>query len=210
MRYLEDTEQVEFIVTMKDGGWFGLLPGDTGMAQNADILAFFADGDNSSFGDYTSIGYQPPEIDSIQDLEAHPVNMVEKDPDGRVTLFVRRALDTGDERDFVFPLDQEFDMAYAYNDEANELSWLTKHQLAGHFKMTLPSNGDPVLGSLPEVHGGTGGDGGDNTVIEDDGLDIGKALKGYLDMFFSTDGASEVSKVIGTLSAVSIASAMLF
>ena len=171
MRYLEDTEQVEFIVTMKDGGWFGLLPGDTGMAQNADILAFFADGDNSSFGDYTSIGYQPPEIDSIQDLEAHPVNMVEKDPDGRVTLFVRRALDTGDERDFVFPLDQEFDMSYAYNDFANELSWLTKHLLAGHFKMTLPSNGDPVLGSLIDTDKPDDEDTG-NTFIEDDGTDF--------------------------------------
>ena len=34
-------------------------------------------------------------------------------------MFVRRPLDTGDEKDFVFPLDQEFEMGYAYNDEAN-------------------------------------------------------------------------------------------
>ena len=65
MRYIEETEQVEFIVTLNDGGWFGLLPGDSGMAQNADILFFSANGDDSYFEDYTSIGYQPPQIDAI-------------------------------------------------------------------------------------------------------------------------------------------------
>ena len=65
MRYIEEDEQVEFIVTMKDGGYFGLLPGDKGMAANADILFFSANGDDSYFEDYTSIGYQPPQIDAI-------------------------------------------------------------------------------------------------------------------------------------------------
>ena len=61
MRYIPETEQVEFIVTLKDGGWFGLLPGDTDMTLNADIIAFFAWGDESDFGDYHSLGRQPPE-----------------------------------------------------------------------------------------------------------------------------------------------------
>ena len=65
MRYIEETEQVEFIVTMKDGGWFGLLPGAQGMDNDADILFFSANGDDSYFEDYTSIGYMPPEIDEI-------------------------------------------------------------------------------------------------------------------------------------------------
>ena len=57
MRYIEESDQVEFIVTMKDGGWFGLLPGSGGMDQNADILFFSANGDDSYFEDYTSVGY---------------------------------------------------------------------------------------------------------------------------------------------------------
>ena len=135
-------------------------------------------------------------------------------------MFVRRALDTGDERDFVIPLDQEFDMGYAYHDSANELGWLTKHQVAGSFKVTIPSNGDPVLGSMPEEHDESDhdtdkpddkDDGEDveeaNVVIEDDGLDIFKAVNGYIEMFFFSDGASGV---LGTLSAVSLATAMLY
>ena len=65
-------------------------------------------------------------------------------------MFVRRPLDTGDEKDFVFPLDQEFEMGYAYNDEANEMGWTTKHQVAGSFNVTLHSNGEPVLGHIVE------------------------------------------------------------
>ena len=130
-------------------------------------------------------------------------------------MFVRRALDTGDEKDYVFPLDQEFDLAYAYNDSANEMGWLTKHQVAGSFKVTLNSNGDPVLGSMPEVHDedhgddkddGKDEDGDSNVEIEDDGLAIGKVLRSYVDLIIS-DGASGV---IGTLGAVSLATAMLY
>ena len=57
MRYIQETDQVEFMVTLKDGGWFGLLPGDTDMTLNADIIAFFAWGDESTYGDYHSIGH---------------------------------------------------------------------------------------------------------------------------------------------------------
>ena len=126
-------------------------------------------------------------------------------------MFVRRALDTGDANDYVFPLDQEFDMSYAYNDEANTMSWLTKHQVAGSFKVTLNSNGDPVLGSMPEPevhdedHGDDKDDGKDeegNVVIEDDGLDIPKVVLSLI-----SDGASGV---LGTLGAVSLATVMLY
>ena len=57
MRYIPETDQVEFIVTLKDSGWFGLLPGDTDMTLNADIIAFFAMGDFSSYGDYHALGH---------------------------------------------------------------------------------------------------------------------------------------------------------
>ena len=139
-------------------------------------------------------------------------------------MFVRRALDTGDEKDYVFPLDQEFDMGYAYHDSANEMGWTTKHQVAGSFKVTLNSNGDPVLGSMPEPepeeheedHGDDKDDDKDdekdedvdsgNVVIEDDGLDIPKVVLSYIEEFVN-DGASGI---IGTLGAVSLATAMLY
>ena len=40
--------------------------------------------------------------------------------DGSITLIVKRELDTGDaDDDFVIPLDQEFDIGYAFNPESN-------------------------------------------------------------------------------------------
>ena len=69
-------------------------------------------------------------------------------------MFVRRALDTGDlDHDYVFQLDREFDIGYAYNDYANSFSWYTKHQWAGSVKVTLPSDGTPVWGTLPGMGG---------------------------------------------------------
>ena len=42
MRHKDD--KVEFVVTFKYNGWFGLLPGASDMVQNADIVAFFGNG----------------------------------------------------------------------------------------------------------------------------------------------------------------------
>ena len=109
--------------------------------------------------------------------------MIEKDADGRITMFVRRALDTGDEKDFVFPLDQEFVMGYAYNDEKNTLGWYSKHKWAGSVMVTLPSNGSPVLGSLPQTETDEKGDDNENTVIKDDGTDYAKLVLGLIEQF---------------------------
>ena len=60
------------------------------------MLVFFTDGEMSEFADYHSVGYAPPEQDSEQNLLAHPDSSIEFDGEGRITLFARRALDTGD------------------------------------------------------------------------------------------------------------------
>ena len=48
--------------------------------------------------------------------------------DGSVTLFARRALDTGDwSQDYLVPLDQEFSIGYAFNDYSDFVSDHTPH-----------------------------------------------------------------------------------
>ena len=72
--------------------------------------------------------------------------------DGSITLIVKRELDTGDaDDDFVIPLDQEFDIGYAFNPESNQLTFLTKHQIAGSVRIMLPSDGTPVWGDFIEA-----------------------------------------------------------
>ena len=72
--------------------------------------------------------------------------------DGSITLIVKRELDTGDaDDDFVIPLDQEFDIGYAFNPESNQLTFLTKHQIAGSVRIMLPSDGNPVWGDFIEA-----------------------------------------------------------
>ena len=112
-------------------------------------------------------------------------------------MFVRRALDTGVtgdfDHDYVFQLDREFDIGYAYNDYANQFSWYTKHQWAGSVKVTLHSDGTPVWGTLPRV------DAKDEKV-----KDVAEAID-PMDLF--TDGASQLS--IAFASALTLATVML-
>ena len=63
----------------------------------------------------------------------------------------RRPLDTGDEMDFIIPLDQPFTLGYANNDGANTLSYGTKHQVAGSVEITLSSDGTPVWSESVEA-----------------------------------------------------------
>ena len=57
-----------------------------------------------------------------------------------------RALDTGDEHDFLIPLDEPFTLGYANKEYENSLIWGTKHQHAGSIEITLKSDGTPVFG----------------------------------------------------------------
>ena len=68
MRYLPESDEVEFQVTLGDQSWFGLMLGQDNMAYGGDILTFFGEGENSGFSDYLSVGYQPPELDIVQNL----------------------------------------------------------------------------------------------------------------------------------------------
>ena len=98
MRYIEADEQVEFIVTMKESdAYVGLVLGATpGMMKSQDdMVIFFAKGAESYYEDYISTGFRAPIKDNVQNLAAHPDHSVDL-KDGVVTVFARRALDTGD------------------------------------------------------------------------------------------------------------------
>ena len=150
MRYLPETDEIEFIVTMMSNSWFGLALGNKDMTKDGDMITFHRQNYDYDyfFQDRYSVGYQPPAVDEINNLANHPVRSIEFDADGRATLFARRALDTGDSSDFVIPLDQEFNVGYAVNGSSSDISIYTKHQTAGSVAVSLKSNGDPVWGEL--------------------------------------------------------------
>ena len=63
------------------------------MKTGGDMVIFFADGMNSSVGDYHSMGYRPPVKDVTSNV-ALVSNGVSVGPDGKVTIIARRKTDT--------------------------------------------------------------------------------------------------------------------
>ena len=131
--------------------WVGLvLGGSPGrMTAEDDMVIFFANGADSAFGDYISKGFKAPTEDSLKDLLSHPDHNVDIDG-GLVTIFARRALDTSDSEDFVIPLDQEFNLGYAFKTGSNSLS-TGRHDNAETIAVTLKSDGTPLFGTMPVV-----------------------------------------------------------
>ena len=125
MRWLPDVEQVEIIVEMKQkDAWVGLVLGGSagGMGSDDDMPIFFADGADSYFKDYTGVGYRAPGEDAEQNLLDHPDHNVDVDANtGIVTVFARRALDTGDSNDYLIQLDKSFNLGYAYNGSSSKM-----------------------------------------------------------------------------------------
>ena len=68
MRYIEEDEQVEFIITMKESdAYVGLTLGATPglMKSQDDMVLFFADGADSYYEDYISTGFGIPIKDNV-------------------------------------------------------------------------------------------------------------------------------------------------
>ena len=59
MRYIKETDEVEFTVTMLGYAWFGLVLGDANMAFNADMLIFSSHKgtEYNDVMDYHSVGF---------------------------------------------------------------------------------------------------------------------------------------------------------
>ena len=149
LRYIPETEQVEFKVTLYKGSWVGLVPGQGDMTKRGDMLLFFEDDHNSYFADYHSIGFEAPKLDmDSQDLYKDPTQPTAFDG-WYTTLVALRALDTGDEHDWIIPLDEPFTLGYANKEHQNSLLYCTKHEHAGSVEITLKSDGTPVFGDTP-------------------------------------------------------------
>ena len=214
MRYVPEDEEVEFIVTMKaSDAWVGLTLGATPgqMVQMDDIVVFHADGEQSYVKDYLSIGYASPVEDVLQDYTDTSVDF--DSADELVTVFVRRALDTGDALDFVFQLDTEFTVGYAYSSTSSEVS--VKHGTEGNIAVTLNSDGTPLFGTMPSTDEDTGVDeddedddddvdGGDDDDDEDDEDDEGAG-----EIFESTENRGGDGAAALMISSLSIATALL-
>ena len=72
------------------------------------------------------------------------------DRDSREVFTLRRALDTGSSSEYVIPLDQAFQIGYAYNDSENFIDRpYDKHNYAGSLTVTLKSDGSYVFEPAP-------------------------------------------------------------
>ena len=140
MRYIGDSDTVEFMVKMQDQGWFGLVINSGDMSRGNDMIVFHADGSDSYARDYHSIGYGPPDADKQDDLD---LQFLEYGDDERMTFVVRRQRNTYDEEDTEIPLEEPFTLGYAYNSESADLSYSTKHQIAGSLDVYVYKNGEP-------------------------------------------------------------------
>ena len=63
MRYLKETDQVEFTVTMLNDSWFALALGNGNMTTDGDMLSFHRNSVDYYYEDRVSLGYQPPGLD---------------------------------------------------------------------------------------------------------------------------------------------------
>ena len=123
---------------MKDKSWLGINLGGLGMDVDDDLITFQADGQESKFYDQTSRGKNRP----IVDVESNLTGTF--DVVGNEVIFrVNRKLDTGDQGDFLVPIDTEFNMAWAVR--TTDPFILSRHNKRGPIpNVSLASDGSPT------------------------------------------------------------------
>ena len=98
----------------------------------------------------TSVGYATP----TEDSGAGDIDLDTADADnGWITLNLSRSLDTGDDNDYVMPLDTEFPVSWALHTTSNDITQY--HDQRGSFTVYLNS-------TTTDTDNG-GGDSDDNT-----------------------------------------------
>ena len=117
---------------------------------NVDMIGWHANGENSYVKDYFSVEKNIPPEDTEQNLTNEEVKFVAKDPEqekdyDKVTFVTYRDLETTDkEQDFVVPLDEEIEMAYAFLSASYE--W-REHTRRGEWSMKVHQRlGNPDFG----------------------------------------------------------------
>ena len=144
MRVVDDGQCVEFTVCMPEVSWFGLVLGQGDMSKGGDIIVFHANKGESYVSDNTAIGYGPPTEDEMTNIKL--VDNIPMQKMGHVTLVAKRKLNTGDEADFVVPLDEEFTLGMAFNPETSDVNYASKHVDASSRSVYLYSDGEPSIG----------------------------------------------------------------
>ena len=129
---------------MKDNSWLGLVLGDAGMSPGSDMIQIMADGVNSRVYDKFSQGYISPPLDSKDNINTESTLRIFDDDFIRFTLV--RDLDTGDaDKDFLIPVEQEFDLGWAVLTDSSNL--LSKHSNAGGLRALILADGTNSFGS---------------------------------------------------------------
>ena len=128
---------------MKNNSWMGLVLGDAGMAPGSDMIQIMANGVNSRVYDKFSQGYISPPEDSKDNINTESTFRFFDDDFIRFTLV--RDLDTGDaDKDFLIPVEQEFDLGWAVLTDSSNL--LSKHSDAGGLRALILSDGTNSFG----------------------------------------------------------------
>lgn len=81
--------------------------------------------------DKVSAGYNTLDSDSSNDLSA----VFSDKGNGTLEVTIKRALDTGDNKDYVLQTDRDFDMGWAVNTSSSNVS--QKHNQRGSFKAKI-------------------------------------------------------------------------
>lgn len=106
------------------------------MTVGSDIIQ--VDGGKRQAFDMHSVGNKAPEQDSQQDLDTS----FETLSNGKLQVTVKRPLDTGDFKDdYVLPVDQPFDIAWAVNTKSSDIS--KYHSRRGSIRLMISSFIDP-------------------------------------------------------------------
>ena len=156
MMYMVETDEIMFKVQVPYDTWFGVTLGQAAMA-NTDIVWFeTATGgtpdDNTvtdGFGSDYAYGNTYPEFDEQNWTGTNTYNFDEQTEQDTVEFTVSRPRSTTDPTgiDFEFPLDEEFEMGYAYGLRSGILSY---HDNTDKFSVTIPSDGSSAFGVVVE------------------------------------------------------------
>ena len=168
-----DDSYAIFKIKMPSGSWFGLGLGTKNMDVDSDMIMI--DGSNKKAFDMYSVGKRLPKQDNSQDLQY----FFEQDGSEGLNVTVRRLLDTNDGKDFVLPIDQDFDLAWSINTSTARFE--KAHNFRGAITFTLPTTSATAVNNI-----GADQWEGEPSVIEDDGTSM---LALYILLFVVLIGA---------------------
>ena len=145
INYIPASSEMEIKVTADDNSWTGFVFGHGGMTVGSDMLVFSANGAaSSSIGDYESVGEVMPKVSATNNW-TKGANWAVKGTDGRMTMTARRAVDSNDATDYVFPIDTKTEIGWAHYSKSSVMT--VEHEGAGHKDVTFVAAGSSMTGT---------------------------------------------------------------